>query len=487
LSTAVTINGSTFYIPEQGDTAWGGYTSQLLAAIVANTNTDFLNTIFVSKSGADTNTGYSLNKCKLTLGSALTAAAALTPAINKIISIVCFDGGIYDESITVPDYVNIVAPNASVTTVEVAGDASVVFGTITTLTLTSGAGYVAAKSITTINQATGTMRVSSNYVGTITVSGGTLDVNCVDHGGTDSSAGAASFLNIIGAANTGTFVDGGGDLNYSFGSDGPFDSLAPTTTKGDLIVHNGTDNIRQAVGTDGHVLTADSAQTSGVKWALNPVSDLVTTKGDILAATAGDTLARVGVGTDGHVLTADAASTAGVKWAAASGGGGGFGIVFDTSAGNELFYPATNPARLDTDVGSNFTWGMKRWLFDDTTDQYLYGAFQLPADLTGYTNVNIQAVGYAVTAADDKQVQLGFGYGATNDGEVWDLFTTVVLGDAITPDDTQDKRLYITWQAFAIPATWDASAVVLFYVRRVTSGDDLVGDFALTNFRVRLS
>jgi hypothetical protein len=47
-----------------------------------------------------------------------------------------------------------------------------------------------------------------------------------------------------------------------------FDALAPTTTKGDLIVSNGTDNIRVAVGaTNGHVLTVDSDDASGVKWA----------------------------------------------------------------------------------------------------------------------------------------------------------------------------------------------------------------------------
>ena len=47
-----------------------------------------------------------------------------------------------------------------------------------------------------------------------------------------------------------------------------FDALAPTTTKGDIIVHNGTDNIRVPVGaTNGHVLTVDSAEASGVKWA----------------------------------------------------------------------------------------------------------------------------------------------------------------------------------------------------------------------------
>lgn len=46
-----------------------------------------------------------------------------------------------------------------------------------------------------------------------------------------------------------------------------FDALSPTTTKGDLIVNNGTNNVRQAVGTNGQVLTSDSTQTTGVKWA----------------------------------------------------------------------------------------------------------------------------------------------------------------------------------------------------------------------------
>jgi len=48
---------------------------------------------------------------------------------------------------------------------------------------------------------------------------------------------------------------------------------------------------------------------------------LVDAKGDLLAATADNTLARLAVGTNGHVLTADSAEAAGVKWAAAAGGG----------------------------------------------------------------------------------------------------------------------------------------------------------------------
>lgn len=44
-------------------------------------------------------------------------------------------------------------------------------------------------------------------------------------------------------------------------------NVSPLTTKGDLLVYSGGVSTRIAVGTDGHILTADSAQTAGIKWA----------------------------------------------------------------------------------------------------------------------------------------------------------------------------------------------------------------------------
>jgi hypothetical protein len=97
---------------------------------------------------------------------------------------------------------------------------------------------------------------------------------------------AANVVGVVAIANGGT---GQTTANPAF------NALAPTTTKGDLIVNNGTANVRQAVGTDAFVLTADSATASGIKWAAATggltISNDTTTAADLYptfaAATAG--------------------------------------------------------------------------------------------------------------------------------------------------------------------------------------------------------
>lgn len=72
-----------------------------------------------------------------------------------------------------------------------------------------------------------------------------------------------------------------------------------------------------------HVLTSSDLTffTTGVATANAAVAGtLVDAKGDLIVATAADTVARQAVGTNGQVLTADSTLTNGVKWATPSTG-----------------------------------------------------------------------------------------------------------------------------------------------------------------------
>lgn len=90
--------------------------------------------------------------------------------------------------------------------------------------------------------------------------------------------------------------------------------------KGDLIVGNGFEtNQRLPLGSNGQVLTVDTGEATGMKWAAVaggayvPLST-VDAKGDLLVGTANDIVSRLAVGADGQVLQANSGQTTGLKW-----------------------------------------------------------------------------------------------------------------------------------------------------------------------------
>jgi len=81
---------------------------------------------------------------------------------------------------------------------------------------------------------------------------------------------------------------------------GAFNALTPQTTVGDLIGFDGTNGIRVAVGTNGQLLSANSAQTGGVQWVnsaplLTLTDTNVTATPYVMAST--DVVLTVNVGT----------------------------------------------------------------------------------------------------------------------------------------------------------------------------------------------
>jgi hypothetical protein len=96
-------------------------------------------------------------------------------------------------------------------------------------------------------------------------------------------------------------------------------NLNPSTTLGDIEYRSSTPNVntRLPLGTANQVLRVNSGATAP-EWATTADQTPLTTKGDLFGFDTAD--ARIPVGTNGHVLTADSAQSLGVKWAAPAGG-----------------------------------------------------------------------------------------------------------------------------------------------------------------------
>ena len=91
-------------------------------------------------------------------------------------------------------------------------------------------------------------------------------------------------------------------------------------------------------GTTGQVLCKTSGTDMDFTWVTSDDANaiqntIVDAKGDLIAATAADTPARLAVGTNGQVLTADSTAATGLKWASASSG---LNFISSTTIGNAV-------------------------------------------------------------------------------------------------------------------------------------------------------
>lgn len=80
---------------------------------------------------------------------------------------------------------------------------------------------------------------------------------------------------------------------------------ATVTAKGDIYVGTGSATVVNVpVGSNGQVLTADSTQVPGLKWAASAVTSALTTFGDLVQSIANGVSSRLGIGSAGQILTA---------------------------------------------------------------------------------------------------------------------------------------------------------------------------------------
>jgi hypothetical protein len=87
-------------------------------------------------------------------------------------------------------------------------------------------------------------------------------------------------------------------------------------------------------GTTGQVLAKASGTDMDFSWVTDATgipATIFDAKGDIIAATAADTASRLAVGANGTVLTADSAEATGLKWTTPAAGGGKVAQVVSTT------------------------------------------------------------------------------------------------------------------------------------------------------------
>ena len=251
-------------------------------------------------------------------------------------------------------------------------------GTLDKATLTGGTGI-------TITNGGGSISIAADNNGTVTsidVDGGTTGLTF--SGGPITTSGTITMAGTLAIASGGT---GQGTATAAF------DALAPTTTKGDIIVYNGTDNIRVAVGTNGQALFADSAEASGVKWdditaaAAGSATEIQFNTGGVLDASADFTWdgTNMLIDSEGAIRLGDAAGTEYV----------GFAAPTTLTASQDYVLPVNYPGTSGF-VLSSTTGGVLSWISNDAQDsagsqydlQFADGSGGFSADTTNEFQYN---------------------------------------------------------------------------------------------------
>jgi hypothetical protein len=337
-------------------------------------------------------------------------------------------------------------------------------GTVRPIFANVGDGIIAHNTFRDNTGTTPAVSVTSGWVvranNADTSNSQTYDANQVDLVDVRGLTGATSASRYVGATASGapasgTFAVGDFVVDHSgsawvctvAGSPGTWVELggggsSPLTTKGDLWGYSTVD-ARLPVGNNDEVLTADSGETLGVKWAA------------AAAATTGTTSSPLGARV--HLTAAETITTStftALPWDAEARDDGGFWAV------------SPNPTRLTIPTGEDGWYdviGNVRWAGDTTGDRYL------EVYLNGTTKIGVSRVDALSSAVGQRQQVSSTHYLEADD--YVELRAWHDKGSNLDIDSTDSE----SWFAIAPATRAGDTAASTIYVNGST-GSDTTGD-----------
>jgi hypothetical protein len=221
-------------------------------------------------------------------------------------------------------------------------------------------------------------------------------------------------------------------------------------------------------GTTGQVLSKASNTDMDFTWVTtddtNAIQNaIVDAKGDLIAATAADTPARLAVGTNGHVLTADSTAATGLAWAAAASGGM---TLLNGPSGTTLSGSSTSISITTTGYVSLF---IKMFNVNCSANNVPRMYFNSDSTAANYSTYWAGSVGYGTTSGYSVSGEyVTFGFPTTNGvkaGNTNNCWTAVVTA----PSGTNRKNVSVDGVFFndssydsnlISNAAWESSAAI---------------------------
>jgi hypothetical protein len=191
--------------------------------------------------------------------------------------------------------------------------------------------------------------------------------------------------------------------------------------------------------------------TSGTVTVTNSMATAIDAKGDLIGGTGADTFARLAVGANGTVLTADSAETTGLKWATPASGSTFVGArVFDTatqSINNNTYTAATYTSEsYDTDgFHDNSSNTSRLTIPTGKGGKYLINAlvYWLSSDNTGARTIILYKNGTAILTREwslSTRGNLNMSFTSVQNAVATDYFECYVYqtsGGSLTLDKTE--------------------------------------------------